>query len=107
MGRAARTSLALDETPRRGRAALRGGLRGLAAVTALGATGAGAGLAAQRRAMRRLQLRPDPHAGEPFGSLRGRPVPVRADAGTRLHAGIDRADRTDPAVLLSHGRPPP
>lgn len=103
MGRAARTSLALDETPRRGRAALRGGLRGLAAVTALGAAGAGAGLAAQRRAMRRLQLRPDPHAGEPFGSLRGRPVPVRADDGTRLYAEIDGDDRTDLAVVFCHG----
>ncbi|NKZ02697.1 alpha/beta fold hydrolase [Actinomadura latina] len=78
-------------------------LGGLAAATAVGAAGAGAGLVAQRRAMRRLQLRPDPFAGEPFGSLRGRPVPVRADDGTRLYAEIDGDDRTDLAVVFSHG----
>ncbi|MFF4240472.1 alpha/beta fold hydrolase [Actinomadura geliboluensis] len=76
---------------------------GLLAATAAGAAGAGAGLVAQRRAMRRLQLRPDPFAGEPFGSLRGRPVPVRADDGTRLYAEIDGDDRTDLAVVFSHG----
>jgi pimeloyl-ACP methyl ester carboxylesterase len=53
--------------------------------------------------MRRLQLRPDPFAGEPFGSLRGRPVPVRADDGTRLYAEIDGDDRTDLAVVFTHG----
>ncbi|MFA1542378.1 alpha/beta fold hydrolase [Actinomadura monticuli] len=78
-------------------------LGGLAAATAVGAAGAGAGLVAQRRAMRRLQLRPDPFAGEPFGSLRGRPVPVRADDGTRLYAEVDGDDRTDLAVVFSHG----
>ncbi|MFB4305518.1 alpha/beta fold hydrolase [Actinomadura sp. GTD37] len=76
---------------------------GLLAATAVGAAGAGAGLVAQRRAMRRLQLRPDPFAGEPFGALRGRPVPVRADDGTRLYAEVDGDDRTDLAVVFSHG----
>lgn len=84
-----------------GRAA--GTLRGILAATALGAAGAGAGFAVQRRALRRLQLRPDPFADEPFGSLRGRPVPVRADDGTRLYAEIDGDDRTDLAVVFSHG----
>lgn len=80
--------------------------RKLLAATALGAGAAGAagaGLAVQRRAVRRIQLRPDPYAGEPFGSLRGRPVPVRADDGTRLYAEIDGEDRTDLAVVFSHG----
>ncbi|HEY8482318.1 MAG TPA: alpha/beta hydrolase [Spirillospora sp.] len=99
MGRAARTGLAFDETPARGRAVL----RGLLTATVLGAAGTGAGLVAQRRAIRRLQLRPDPHAGEPFGSLRGRPVSVRADDGTRLYAEIDGEDRTDLAVVFCHG----
>ena len=84
---------------RRGRTAL--------TLTALGAGAAGAGLAAgaaaQRRALRRLQLRPDPYAGEPFGSVRGRPVPVRASDGTRLYAEIDGIDRTDLAVVFCHG----
>ncbi|MFC9971376.1 alpha/beta fold hydrolase [Spirillospora sp. NPDC127200] len=85
MGRAARTS------------------RNILAATALGAGAAGAGLLAQRRALRRLHLRPDPYAGEPFGALRGRPVAVRADDGTRLYAEIDGEDRTDLAVVFSHG----
>ncbi|MQY05989.1 alpha/beta fold hydrolase [Actinomadura macrotermitis] len=85
MGRAARTS------------------RNILAATALGAGATGAGLAAQRRAVRRLRMRPDPYAGEPFGSLRGRPVPVRAADGTRLYAEIDGEDRTDLAVVFSHG----
>ncbi|MFC6932141.1 alpha/beta fold hydrolase [Actinomadura yumaensis] len=85
MGRAARTS------------------RTVIAATALGAGAAGAGVAAQRRALRRLRLRPDPYAGEPFGSLRGRPTPVRASDGTRLYAEVDGEDRTDLAVVFSHG----
>ncbi|WP_242882193.1 alpha/beta fold hydrolase [Actinomadura litoris] len=85
MGRAARTS------------------RTLLAAGMIGAAGAGAGIAAQRRAMRRFHLRPDPFAGEPFGSLRGRPVPVRADDGTRLYAEIDGDDRDDLAVVFTHG----
>ncbi|TDB81040.1 alpha/beta hydrolase [Actinomadura sp. KC216] len=81
-------------------------VRGALAATALGAAGAGAGLAGltvQRRALRRLHLRPDPFAGEPYGSVRGRPVPVRADDGTRLYAEVDGEDRTDIAVVFSHG----
>ncbi|MFB4320166.1 alpha/beta fold hydrolase [Actinomadura sp. 21ATH] len=89
MGHAARTS----------RTILTAGLT----ATALGAGAAGAGLAVQRRAVRRLQLRPDPFAGEPFGTLRGRPVPVKASDGTRLYAEIDGADRTDLAVVFCHG----
>ncbi|GAA2424652.1 alpha/beta hydrolase [Actinomadura vinacea] len=85
MGRAARTS------------------RTILAATALGAAATGAGLAAQRSALRRLQFRPDPYAGEPFGSVRGRPVPVRAADGTRLYAEIDGADRTDLAIVFCHG----
>ncbi|MFI0352371.1 alpha/beta fold hydrolase [Actinomadura sp. 9N407] len=85
MGRAARTS------------------RTILAATALGAGAAGAGLAAQRHALRQLQMRPDPFAGEPFGSLRGRPVPVRASDGTRLYAEVDGVDRTDLAIVFSHG----
>lgn len=85
-----------------GRAVITSG-KGVLAATALGAASAGAGLAVQRRALRRLQLRPDPYAGEPFGALRGRPVPVRADDGTRLYAEIDGEDRTDLAVVFCHG----
>ncbi|WP_026414185.1 alpha/beta fold hydrolase [Actinomadura oligospora] len=76
-------------------------------ATAVGAGSAvllgGAGIAAQRRAVRRLRDRPDPHAAEPFGSLRGRPTPVRASDGTRLYAEVDGEDRTDLAIVFSHG----
>ncbi|GAA2115270.1 alpha/beta fold hydrolase [Actinomadura alba] len=73
-------------------------------ATALIGTGAaGAGAAAQRRAVRRIKSRPDRHAGEPFGTLRGRPVAVRATDGTRLHAEIDDAEGGDVAVVFSHG----
>ncbi|MFC5184260.1 alpha/beta fold hydrolase [Actinomadura harenae] len=76
-------------------------------ATAVGAGSAallgGAGIAAQRRGVRRLRNRPDPHAAEPFGSLRGRPAPVRASDGTRLYAEVDGEDRTDLAIVFSHG----
>src|SRR5512139_308473 len=77
----------------------------IAAAVAAGAAGAaaGAGAAAQRRAVRRILMRPDPYAAEPFGSLRGRPVPVRADDGTRLYAEIDSEERTDLAIVFCHG----
>lgn len=71
-----------------------------------GAVGAGAlvaGKAAERRAIRRLEQRPDPYAAEPFGSLRGTSVPVIAADGTRLYAEVDGMDRTDLAVVFAHG----
>ncbi|MEU5876881.1 alpha/beta hydrolase [Spirillospora sp. NPDC047279] len=77
--------------------------RNILGAAALTAGVAGIGLAGQRRAVRRMQVRPDAHAGEPFGSLRGRPVPVRAEDGTRLYAEIDGDDRTDLAIVFSHG----
>jgi pimeloyl-ACP methyl ester carboxylesterase len=58
---------------------------------------------AQRQAVRRIKARPDPHADERFGSLRGRPVRVTADDGVKLHAEIDGEDRTDLAIVFSHG----
>src|SRR4030081_1970188 len=75
-------------------------------ILATAALGAGAGVAAgpvTRRAARRLEQRPDPHAAEPFGTLRGAPVPVTASDGTRLYAEVDGLDRTDLAVVFSHG----
>uniref|UniRef100_UPI0010411B77 alpha/beta fold hydrolase n=1 Tax=Actinomadura roseirufa TaxID=2094049 RepID=UPI0010411B77 len=51
----------------------------------------------------RLRRRPDPYAGERFGALRGRAVPVRAADGTVLHAEVDGHGRADLAVVFSHG----
>jgi Predicted hydrolases or acyltransferases (alpha/beta hydrolase superfamily) len=73
------------------------------AATALGASALVAGKVAGRRAVRRLELRPDPHATEPFGSLRGKATQVRADDGARLYAEVDGAERTDLAIVFSHG----
>lgn len=75
----------------------------LAAALGLGAAGAAGGVALQRQALRRLRMRPDPHAGERFGSLTGTPVPVLADDGTRLYAEIDNDDRRDLAIVFCHG----
>lgn len=75
----------------------------LAAALGLGAAGAAGGIALQRHAVRRLQLRPDPHAGEGFGTLRGTPVSVLSDDGTRLYAEIDNDDRDDLAIVFCHG----
>ncbi|HEV7931022.1 MAG TPA: alpha/beta hydrolase [Actinomadura sp.] len=77
--------------------------RSILTTTLIGAGAAGAGLAAQRRAVRRIRRRPDPHAFEDFGSLRGRPVQVRAEDGTRLHAEVDGDGGGDLAVVFSHG----
>ncbi|MBC6459843.1 alpha/beta fold hydrolase [Actinomadura sp. HBU206391] len=80
--------------------------RTIFATALIGTGAASAGVAAQRRAVRRIQNRPDPHAAEPFGTVRGRPVTVRAADGTRLHAEIDDVEsegRSDLAVVFSHG----
>jgi pimeloyl-ACP methyl ester carboxylesterase len=76
------------------------------ATTAVGGAVGGAlvaGRVAGRRAVRKLELRPDLHATEPFGSLRGKVVPVQAHDGTRLYTEIDGTDRTDLAIVFSHG----
>jgi pimeloyl-ACP methyl ester carboxylesterase len=77
--------------------------RSILATALIGTGAASAGVAAQRRAVRRIQGRPDPYTGEPFGTLRGRPVVIRAADGTRLHAEIDGDDHSDLAVVFSHG----
>ena len=55
---------------------------------AVGAAAAGAGvvIAAEKIAVGRLRLRPDPEADEPLGQLRGRPLTVLADDGVPLYA---------------------
>jgi pimeloyl-ACP methyl ester carboxylesterase len=73
------------------------------AATALGTGALVASRVAGRRAVRRLELRPDPHADEPFGSLRGEAVQVWADDGARLYAEVDGEERTDLAIVFSHG----
>ncbi len=62
---------------------------------AVGAAAAGAGvvIAAEKIAVGRLRLRPDPAADEPLGQLRGRPLTVLADDGVPLHVEISGPGR--------------
>jgi pimeloyl-ACP methyl ester carboxylesterase len=72
---------------------------------AFGAVAAGAGLviAAEKIAVGRLRLRPDPAADEPLGQLRGRPVTVLADDGVPLHAEVAGSDDAPVTIVFTHG----
>jgi pimeloyl-ACP methyl ester carboxylesterase len=72
---------------------------------AMGATAAAAGVAvaAEKVAVGRLRLRPDPAAAEPFGKLRGRELTVIADDGVPLHTEIDGPDDAPVTVIFCHG----
>jgi pimeloyl-ACP methyl ester carboxylesterase len=74
---------------------------GIAAAVA--AAGVGSVVAAEKIAVGRIRLRPDPAAGEPFGQLRGTPVEVRADDGVLLHAEVAGPDDAPVAVVFCHG----
>lgn len=78
---------------------------GIVAGAAAGvlAAGVAAGIAAERYAVGRLRLGPDPEAREPFGRLRGRPLTVLADDGVPLHVEIDGDDDADVTVVFCHG----
>jgi pimeloyl-ACP methyl ester carboxylesterase len=80
------------------------------AVGAAVAVGAALGVAAEKVLVRRA-IRSDPERDEPFGTLRGRVVPVVADDGTRLHVEIEEppagsiAERAGDGltIVFSHG----
>ncbi|TDD63610.1 alpha/beta hydrolase [Actinomadura darangshiensis] len=73
------------------------------AVAGAGAAGVGAAVGLRRLAVGRVRLRPDPDADEPFGELRGREVPVRADDGVPLHVEVDGPDDAGLTVVFCHG----
>jgi pimeloyl-ACP methyl ester carboxylesterase len=77
------------------------GVAGLAAGAA--AAGAGVVIAAEKIAVGRIRLRPDPAAGEPLGQLRGRPLTVLASDGAALHAEISGPDEAPVTIIFSHG----
>ena len=80
------------------RPGLVGGAVGVAAL------GVGLGLAAERYAIGRTRLRPDPEAGEPFFSLPAdRAGAVRADDGVRLHVEEVGPRDAPLTVVFSHG----
>jgi pimeloyl-ACP methyl ester carboxylesterase len=67
------------------------------------AAGAGAVIAAEKIAVGRIRLRPDPAAAEPLGQLRGRPLTVLAGDGTPLHVEVSGPDDAPVTIIFSHG----
>jgi pimeloyl-ACP methyl ester carboxylesterase len=81
--------------------ARRAGVLGLAA----GVVGAGiaAGMTAERYAVGRSRLRPDPRARELFGALRGAERVVVADDGVALHVEEVGAPDAPLTIVFTHG----
>jgi pimeloyl-ACP methyl ester carboxylesterase len=65
--------------------------------------GTGAAIAAEKIAVGRQRLQPDPEAAEPFGALRGRALTVLADDGVPLHVEINGPDDARVTVIFCHG----
>ncbi|HYK27097.1 MAG TPA: alpha/beta hydrolase [Streptosporangiaceae bacterium] len=72
-------------------------------ATGIAAATAGAVVAAEKIAVGRVRLQPDPAANEPFGQLRGRPITVLADDGVPLHAEVSGPDDAPVTVVFCHG----
>ncbi|HTZ94500.1 MAG TPA: alpha/beta hydrolase [Streptosporangiaceae bacterium] len=72
-------------------------------ATGVAAASAGAVIAAEKVAVGRIRLRPDPAANEPFGQLRGRPLSVTADDGVRLYAEVCGAEDSPVTIVFCHG----
>jgi len=72
---------------------------------AAGAVAAATGIVvmAEKIAVGRIRLRPDPAAGEPFGDIRGEAMTVRADDGLPLHVEIAGSDDAPVTLIFSHG----
>jgi pimeloyl-ACP methyl ester carboxylesterase len=79
-------------------------LTGMAGL-AVGAVAAGTGivLAAEKIAVGRIRLRPDPAAAEPLGQLRGRPLTVLGADGVPLHVEISGPDDAPVTIIFCHG----
>jgi pimeloyl-ACP methyl ester carboxylesterase len=73
------------------------------AIAGIVGAGVAAGVAAERYAVGRQRLRPDPRARELFGALRGRERVVMADDGVALHVE-EVGDADAPlTVIFTHG----
>src|SRR5260370_40152682 len=83
------------------------GVTGLAAGAI--AAGAGAVVMAEKIAVGRIRLRPDPAVGEPFGEIRGEAMTVLADDGLPLHVEVSGtstpadATATEVTMIFCHG----
>ncbi|MGO9160583.1 MAG: alpha/beta fold hydrolase [Streptosporangiaceae bacterium] len=67
------------------------------------AASAGALVAAEKIAVGRIRLRPDPLACEPLGQRRGHPMTVTADDGVPLYAEVSGPDDAPVTVIFCHG----
>ena len=77
------------------------GVTGLAAGAV--AAGAGAVIMAEKIAVGRIRLRPDPAAGEPFGNIRGEALTVTADDGLPLHVEVSGPPDAPVTIIFCHG----
>ena len=75
----------------------------IGAAAGLVAAGAAAGLTAERYAVGRARLRPDPRSREPLGALRGTPRTVVTDDGVALHVEEVGAADAPLTVIFTHG----
>jgi pimeloyl-ACP methyl ester carboxylesterase len=75
----------------------------IGAAAGLAGIGVAAGLAAERYAVGRTRLKPDPRAREPFGTLRGRSRSVVADDGVTLHVEEVGSPDSPLTVIFTHG----
>jgi pimeloyl-ACP methyl ester carboxylesterase len=67
------------------------------------AAGAGAVVMAEKIAVGRIRLRPDPAAGERFGGAYGEELTVRADDGLPLHVQVCGPDDAPVTIIFCHG----
>jgi pimeloyl-ACP methyl ester carboxylesterase len=67
------------------------------------AAGAGAVVVAEKIAVGRIRLRPDPAVGEPFGNIRGEALTVIADDGLPLHVEISGPENAPVTIIFCHG----
>jgi pimeloyl-ACP methyl ester carboxylesterase len=72
-------------------------------ATGIAAASAGAVIAAEKVAVGRIRLRPDPARNEPLGQLQGRVVDVVADDGVRLHVEVSGPDDAPVTIVFCHG----
>src|SRR5215472_17298574 len=72
-------------------------------ATGIAAASAGAVIAAEKVAVGRIRLRPDPARDEPFGELLGHAVGVVADDGVLLHAEICGPADAPVTIVFYHG----
>ena len=77
------------------------GIAGLAAGSL--AASVGAVIVAEKVAVGRIRLRPDPAAAEPFGEARGESMTVRAGDGLPLHVEVTGPDDAPVTIIFCHG----